>query len=101
MKKLIKVTLLFLLVALTGLVPSSAHWKYPPECCHNLDCGPIVKMMPLENNTKLIVIKLDNGTERTAVFPDNFKLRPALDEKQHACISHDSKPLCWFLHSHI
>lgn len=76
-----------------------AHSWYPYECCHFLDCGPIVNIYFLEDNSKLVIIKLKDNTYRSAVFPKDFQIRASLDEKQHACISNSSQPMCLFMTS--
>lgn len=93
----------FLLLALMVVVPSEGvtHWIYPHECCHDLDCGPIVNIYLLEDNSKFITIKLDDGTYRSATFSQQFDIRPALDNREHACISYDMKPVCLFLNGQI
>lgn len=97
MTRLLKGILYFLVLVLMVCVPCEAHHWYPYECCHEMDCGPIINIYYLNDNSKLIVIKLDNGELRSATFPENFQIRSSLDEKQHACISNSNQPMCLFL----
>jgi hypothetical protein len=78
-----------------------AHWKYPYNCCHSLDCGPIVNIMMLPNGDRHILIKISENEFRHAIFPKNFESKAPLDERNHACITWQMGPLCLFLNTDI
>jgi hypothetical protein len=67
-------------------VPVKGHSWYPLECCHQMDCAPIVK----EEGSTVTTI------HGTVIVPQNFKpVRPSQDNKSHACIV-NNKLICIF-----
>lgn len=78
-------------------VPSEAHHWYPYECCHEMDCAPILNIYYMNDGSKLVTIKLENNIFRSAIFPKDFNIRASLDNEQHACISYSNQPMCLFL----
>lgn len=96
--KLVLGILLLLTVKLNDL---NAHDHYPAECCHNLDCGEITSIYNMVDGGRHITIKLVNGLSLSAIFPKEFPISPALDNKDHACIGFGHKPLCLFLNGAV
>ncbi len=78
------------------------HSDYPRECCHNLDCGEIVtNIRNMEDGSRYITIKLINGQYLHAIFPKEFPILPALDNRDHACIGWQNRPICLFLNGDV
>lgn len=91
--------LLTLLVVNAAGAHSDGHMRYPPECCSNQDCAPVDKIEqvptqklaaagmvfgPTAQLPSHLVVTTKHGT---VMVPENFKRRPSMDGRWHACIS--------------
>lgn len=65
-------------------------WSYPMECCHQLDCGPVVKTDftdPKDGSLRKLIVTIEKqGTFYTAVVDTTFPVRQSPDNLMHACI---------------
>ena len=91
------ISLLFLVAAQTAC----AHYNYPYACCGDYDCGPVISIIPTPNGDKRVTIMLQNGVERAAIFPKDQQSQPPVDDRDHACIGNNLKPLCLFLNGGV
>lgn len=89
---------LFITLYLCMVLPLWAHeapsgMMYDPECCHNMDCAPVTKVIVNPDGSRTITNKLG----LVATFPRNFPNRHASDGGFHACISvRTGLPLCLY-----
>lgn len=69
----------------------SAHNWYPPDCCHNRDCAPV-----------LDIERLDTGDFRvrsihgTATVTPQTRLLESQDAQPHVCIR-EGRAVCYFI----
>lgn len=74
-----------------GLVDQAkAHSWYPIECCHEMDCGPVLET---KRTSEGLVVTSSHGT---AVVPPTMEPRQSKDHKPHVCIR-AGKVVCYFL----
>jgi hypothetical protein len=78
-----------------GLVDSAkAHSWYPIECCHQLDCGPVLSMRQTPAGLEV------TSTHGTAVVPQTMAPRKSQDHQAHVCIRPGEngalKVICYF-----
>jgi hypothetical protein len=105
------VATIFIVIAVVFLtvVIAAAHsdggMKYPPECCHNLDCAPVDKadlVPPFAyagatggSATGVATLWVTTRHGRAPVPPE-MTPRQSQDHRSHACIR-AGKVVCYFL----
>lgn len=103
-----KLAILFLLLS---TVSASGHSWYPPECCHDRDCGPVENSFYLTDPKGgpdilwvTITIKGAYGQPDEKVtfpIPRDMKIQQSQDNQMHACaykaIGMGVTPLCLFV----
>ena len=83
--------LIFLLAALFAFVflaaIAAAHqapsgWQYPPSCCNQNDCAPVIAMQQQADGSLHVSTK-----HGSAVFPADFRRQESPDGQAHACFT--------------
>jgi hypothetical protein len=94
--------LIFLLSFTAAFAHSDGGMKYPPECCHNLDCAPVDKAEMIApfvyagaTGSGVSVLWVTTRHGRAAVPPE-MTPRRSDDHRSHACIR-GGKVVCYFL----
>ena len=59
----------------------SAHSWYPWQCCHDIDCGPVLELKYLDDGKMSVMTKVG-----IAVVGENFVRQESQDEQMHACM---------------
>jgi hypothetical protein len=92
---------LIALCATLALAHSDGHMQYDQECCHNLDCAPVIRsqVMPgpsyagiTGGNQSLPVLWVQTIHGRAPVTSET-KRKESKDARNHACIR-DGKLVC-------
>ena len=99
----------FLLVVILSVLLASyasghqapSGMKYPPECCHDLDCAPVdnaARTNPTDGSLPQLIVTTKHGT---VAVPHDFDVRMSEDNLMHACIrklpNGQMKLICFFV----
>ena len=67
--------------------PALAHDWYPKECCHDVDCAPVdrvIQYSPVGGGLPQLVVTSKYGT---VIVPPDFPRRASPDGRMHICIA--------------
>jgi hypothetical protein len=70
---------------LSLVMPAWAHGWYPKECCHEMDCAPverIVRLVPTASGLPQLIVTSKHGT---AIIPHDYPVRESKDGRMHVC----------------
>ena len=76
-------------------------WKYPLECCSNMDCAP-VPAKSLRFTPSGVEVRLTPDMHKMVTGPSIWivpykDMKPSPDGEAHACISRKQRMLCLFV----
>lgn len=78
-----KLFILFLVLFTSNV---NAHSWYPMECCSNMDCAPVEKVIFTKFDNEKLPNMIVTTKFGTATVPHDIKFRVSKDSNLHACI---------------